>query len=251
VRRALFGIITLGALVLSGEAAAQDKNACIRALDHAQQLQGDLKLSSARAEYVTCTSTSCPAAIREDCARLLVEVDGAMPTVVLAAVDASGTDIADARAAIDGGPLAALDGRATSLDPGSHVVRFERAGEAPVTVNVLARQGEKNRRVAATFPGSTKPAPKPKDEEHGERAPAPIVPIIIAGVSVIALGSALAMRLSIDSDVDDLRGSCAPSCAAAERDGLSSRLVVANVTFGVGIGALVAAAASWILTARR
>ena len=49
---------------------------------------------------------------------------------------------------------------------------------------------------------------------------------------------------------DQLRESCAPSCSAADRDALSSKLVVANVTFGVGIVALVAAATTWVLTAR-
>ncbi len=235
-------------LALGGSAHAQDKNACIRALDRAQQLQGDLKLSAARAEYVTCTSTSCPAAIREDCARLLVDVENAMPSVVLAAVDEAGIDVGDVRASIDGAPPIALDGRATSLDPGTHVIRFEKKGEPPVSVNVVARQGEKNRRIAATF--KKKPVEAPKAGEGELRRPAPIVPIILAGVGAVALGTALVMRLSIDSEVDRLRESCAPSCSAADRDALSSQLAVANVTFGVGLVALAAAATTWVLTAR-
>ena len=236
-------------LAFATRAHAQDKNACIRALDHAQQLQGDLKLSAARAEYVTCTSTSCPAAIREDCARLLVEVDNAMPSVVLAAVDEAGIDVADVRASIDGAAPLSLDGRATPLDPGSHVVRFEKTGAQPITVNVVAKQGEKNRRIAATFKMKASEPVKSPDDDRRAR-PAPIVPIILAGVGAVALGTALVMRVSIDSEVDRLRDSCAPSCTAADRDALSSQLVVANVTFGVGLIALAAAATTWVLTAR-
>jgi hypothetical protein len=242
----------------------------VQSLDDAQRLRSQKKLTNARAELVKCASEACPVVVREDCARSLIEVDGAIPTIVLSATGDSGEDVTDARVYIDGAfTLDKLDGRARALDPGTHTFKFERSGREPVSLTLLILEGEKNRQVVAKFKSDAPPppsasassAPPPSASVFtppppassavpAEHAPIPIIPIVLAGVGAAALGSALYFRLRADADADNLRGSCAPACDPSERDALSNKLVVANVSFGIGLGALAAAAVTWVLTSK-
>jgi hypothetical protein len=143
-----------------------------------------------------------------------------------------------------------LDGHAFPLDPGAHVVRFERASGTARVIDMplVVRQGEKNRLVSVTFTPALA-----KDEEskpEGTR-PFPILPVAFAATGVVALGGGLVLRLRADSDADDLRHSCAPSCDPAERNALSDKLVLANVALGIGLGALALSAATWIFAPSR
>lgn len=248
-------VATLAATtVLSTTAGARDRAAvpvapeasklkaeCVAALDHAQSLQSALELRGARASYLACSAPSCPGLVREDCARSLVALDAAIPTVVFSA-RADDHDVTDARVLLDGEAISsALDGRAVALDPGAHVVRFERAGGGVFETKLIARQGEKNRAVAATFLAS-----KPRVMPHKESGRVPVLPILLGGTGLLALGGSLYVRLGADADADAMRSSCAPSCDQSSRDALSDKLVVANVALGVGIGALALAAATWL-----
>lgn len=289
MRRALASIPwsplgALAVLVVAPVAAAQpapapsaspasppDKAACVRALDDAQRLRSQKRLTQARTELVTCASEACPVVVREDCARSLIEVDAAIPTVVLSATGAPGEDVTDAKVSIDGVVVQEkLDGRARALDPGTHVFRFERAGREPWSVTLLVLEGEKNRTIVAKLgdgsgaapagsgpapsssasPGPLALAPVPVPPEGRERAPIPVIPVVLAGVGAAALGSALYFRLRADGDADDLRATCAPTCDPSQRDALSEKLVIANVSLGLGVGALAAAAVTWVLSSR-
>jgi hypothetical protein len=224
---------------------AAPKAECVGQLDRAQSLQTARKLREARASYVSCSAVACPELVREDCSRSLVELDATIPTVVFSA-RADGHDVTDARVLLDGEAVAsALDGHAVALDPGSHVVRFERSGGGVSEVRLVAREGEKNRAVSAAFVTST-PAEKPKLETGRF----PVLPVVLGGTGLLALGGSFYVRLNADSQADHLRNTCAPSCDQSSRDALSDKLVVANVALGVGIGFLALAAADWLFDPR-
>lgn len=229
--------------------ASSAKAACVESLDKAQSQQGARKLRDARSSYMTCSSEMCPAVVREDCARSLVDLEAAMPTAVFAAT-LDGADVDDVRVVLDGDTVAEkLDGRAIAIDPGAHVARFVRDGRPTVEVKFTAREGEKNRQVSAAFgavPGAKPVAPI--KTENGKRFP--IFPAVLAGAGTIALGSALALRLSADSTADDMRKSCAPTCDQGARDSLSDKLVMSNVSLAVGVGAIAAAAIVWLVDSR-
>ena len=228
-------------------AAAAPKAECVGQLDRAQSLQSARKLRDARASYLACSAAACPELVREDCSKSLVDLDGTIPTVVFSARGEHGHDVTDARVLLDGEAVAsALDGHAVALDPGAHVVRFERAGGGVSEVRLVAREGEKNRAVSAAFVSST-PAPEKPKAESGRF---PILPVVLGGTGLLALGGSLYVRLNADSQADQLRGSCAPSCDQSSRDALSDKLVVANVALGVGIGFLALAAADWLFDPR-
>jgi len=258
--RSLASALAAAVLLASATAGADDtaapvesttaapKAECISHLDRAQSLQTARKLREARTSYLACSAAACPEVLREDCSRSLVELDGAIPTVVFSA-RADGHDVTDARVLLDGEAVSsALDGHAVALDPGTHVVRFERTGGGGSEMRIVAREGEKNRAVSATFMTST-PAPAPEAPKV-ESGRFPLLPVILGGTGLLALGGSFYVRLNADSDADHLRNSCAPSCDQSSRDALSDKLVVANVALGVGIGAIALAAATWLFDPR-
>jgi hypothetical protein len=239
------------ALLASASAGAQDgaplsKGECVGELDRAQSMQTTHKLREARTSYLSCAAPSCPALVREDCTRSLVEIERAMPTVVFSA-RADGRDVTDARVLLDGEAIAsALDGHSVTLDPGSHVARFERTGGGVFEIKLVAREGEKSRPVSATFVSTTTVPEKPK----AESGRFPVLPVILGGTGLLAIGGSFYLRLNANADADRLHNSCAPSCDQSSRDALSDKLVVANVALGVGIGAITLAAATWLFDPR-
>jgi len=223
-----------------------DKAECVAALDRAQSMQSARKLRAARASYLACSAAACPELVREDCTRSLVDLDASMPTVTFSARE-GGHDVADARVLLDGEAVAsALDGHAVAVDPGSHVARFERAGGGAVEIKLVAREGEKNRAVTATF-ASAPPAERAPKTESGRF---PVLPAVLGGAGLLAIGGSFYVRLNADADADEMRRTCAPACNASARDALSDQLVVANVALGVGVGALALAAATWLFDPR-
>jgi hypothetical protein len=229
-------------------AIAAKKAECVAALDKAQASKASRKLVDARANYVTCSHEACPDMIREDCSKGLREVDESIPSITLAAT-IDGKDAPDAKVSVDGEPIdGGLDGRSIPLDPGSHVVRFERPGSPPQEQKIVAREGQKNQLITGVFPG-TRPAGGKITTEGGTKVP--IVPLAFAGVGAIGLGTAFVMHLGMTSRANELGDRCAPRCSQSDRDDLSDRLVLRNVAFGIGIGALVVAAVTYVVTMRR
>jgi hypothetical protein len=90
----------------------------------------------------------------------------AIPTVVFVAKDATGLELSAVKVSVDGEVVAEhLDGTAVPLDPGSHQLTFEAAGQTPVTRTIILHEGEKDRHEvlvvgsAAPLPAAPTPAP--------------------------------------------------------------------------------------------
>jgi hypothetical protein len=247
----LLGVVAAPAAAApTAPAPAKDTSAskaCIAELDKAQVSRANRKLVDARASYVACSHETCPEMLRDDCSKGLREVDEALPTLVLSA-SLEGSDATDAKVILDGERLTTgLDGRAITVDPGPHTVRFERQGSGPVELKFVAKEGEKNRLVTGTFMSFHTEGAKVKGE--GQRFP--IVPVTFAGIGAIALGGAAIMHLTMTDRANELGRECAPTCPQSDRDALSDRLVLRNVTIGVGLGALAVAAVTYVVGLRR
>lgn len=244
----LFASTAASAPPKTDPAVAAKKAECVAALDKAQASKAGRKLVDARASYVTCSHEACPDMIREDCAKGLREVDESLPSVTFAAT-LDGKDAPNAKVSLDGEVIAGgLDGRSIPLDPGSHVVRFERPGSPAQELRIVAREGQKNQLITGVFPG-TRPIGPAGGTEGSPKLP--IVPLAFAGTGVVALGAAFVMHLTMTSKANDLGNTCAPECSQSDRDDLSDRLVLRNVALGVGIGALVVAAVTYVVAGRR
>jgi hypothetical protein len=234
----------LAALSLATQTAwadrAEDKQTCIAAYEKAQHLRNDAKLRAAREQLLVCSRPECPALVRQDCSQWMTEVNAALPSVVIAGRDTQGHDVLAVRVSIDGAVVVEqLDGKPINVDPGVHKFRYETSGMPAVDEQVLVREGERNRPLTVTFtsPNATKPDPiKPPGDDGGADKPSsPVLPVVLIGVGVVALGAALFFDLKANGDARTLRDVCAPNCRQDDVDGVQTKYVAAGVSLGIGI----------------
>jgi hypothetical protein len=280
VRAARLALASL-VLLVAGEtrAAADDKEVCIRAVEHAQVVRLDGKLREAREGFVTCARAVCPEAIRQDCTRWVTDVDASLPSVVFEAVWADGHDATGMHVFLDGKPLAdAEPGRAVVLDPGEHTFRFEVAGATPVETRNVIREGEKNRVIRATFtpvapqpappaaqaepppPPSPAPATAPAPAnlwqpippaEQPARRPIPIAAYVLGGVALASFGAFAYLGLDGTGRLDAMRSGpnqCAPTCDPGKVSSARNEILAGDILGFAGLAA--AGIATWLVLAR-
>jgi hypothetical protein len=233
-------------------ALAQRRDECVAAFDRAQALRAQGQLRAARASFVICASDSCPAPLRKDCAQGLSAIDTDLPTVVLGARDAAGHDIVPSAVYVDDELVPAADGRATTYDPGQHVIRFEHPPDAPVTEHVILRVGEHNREILATFQASPPAAAPPTPTASAPTSPeAPVAPppekhstrptgwiLALTGIGALGIGSFAYFAATGYSAKQQLEGSCAPACNDDDVNRVRYRYIAADASLGVGLIAL-------------
>lgn len=145
-----------------------------------------------------------------------------------------------------------LDGNRIEIDPGERTLRFERGSEPPIAKRILAREGEHNRPIDVVLGEPEKPAPKPlKPEQPAKvtRHDTPIVPIVLAGVGLVGIGGFAFFAGTGKSDLDDLRSTCAPVCKQSDVDAAEQKILIGNISLGVGIVALGVAAVLFLTQA--
>jgi hypothetical protein len=251
--RARVALLALPLLFASARASGADAPAtqCESAYEKAQLLRQRGKLLAARDQALACAREQCPEVARKDCARWADEIGHEIPSVVVVVRDETDHDVPGHRLLVDGAPHAEMSsGRAFDLDPGAHVFRVERANGPAVEQSFTVYQGERDRLLRIVSPSApvaapptttpiatTSPAPSPR-AEHRSYAPAAIV----TGVAVASFGVSAFLGLTGRHDLSELRSSCAPTCSDAQVDPVRTRLMVSDVTLGVGlVGATVAA----------
>jgi hypothetical protein len=245
-------VVVAAALGLSSVASADDeKAACVRASEQGQRLRDEGKLTKARDAFITCARSVCPAVVKKDCDGWLSDIEQSIPSVVVSAQDPGGGDVTAARVLVDGQLLAEkLDGRPLMVDPGEHTFRYEYPGAPPVEEKVVILTGQHNRVLKVKFggpssavtpppPSATATAPPPPPVETSR--PAPPAVFVLGGVGLAALASFAYFGASGRSDISDLRSTCAPYCAQDQLDSAKKKLLVADISLGVGVVALGAA----------
>jgi hypothetical protein len=221
-------------LLSARAAAAEGGEECMSAAESAQTHRRAGKLLQARSELLACAKTSCPRVVRDDCTRWLAQVDEVVPTVVLQA-RANGRDVTDVRVLVDGQLVATqLDGRETMIDPGPHVLRFERDGKLAEERVVIA-ESQKARLLGVTF--SEQAAP-----ESQKTRPVPAATWIFGAIGVVGLGASayfFGEAISFNAKLNDLH--CAPRCDPDDGDTLRRLTALGWISLGVGAASLVTA----------
>jgi hypothetical protein len=227
---------------------------CPSSSEEGQRLRDKNKYSDARAMFRACSQPSCPAIVRKDCTKWLSEIDETQPSIVIAAQDATGADLSAVKVLLDDRQVATkADGSSIVVDPGEHSLRVEAPGHAPLTQRLIVRVSEKNRLVRVVFQDGAQAAapvavgpPRASTETSAPSSSSSsgslVLPLVLTGVGVLALGSFGYFGVTSKSDLSKLRTDCAPYCAGAQLDDVKSRMLIADVSLGVGIVALGVAA---------
>jgi hypothetical protein len=216
-------------------AAPSAGDTCVMAYEQAQQNQRARRLLQARADLQLCQRV-CPSMLTLDCDRWLGEVTGAIPTVILYAMDPQGRSLSAVRVLLDGAPLVeSLDGAQVEVDPGEHTFTFEDRRGSRTETRVAVNASERAQTISVRL----------DDIAPGPLGNPPTASWVLGGVALgaLAIGGVLAIKGHVDRG--DLESSCAPSCSEDDVDTVRTEWAVAGVAAGVGAAAGIAALVVW------
>jgi hypothetical protein len=252
--------ITARAASASPEASEGDKPAgptkdqCADANEAAQTLRAASKLRSAIDQLTVCVSKSCPAPVRDDCARRLDDAQKALPTVVFDVHTAAGADVTAVTVKMDETVLTTtLDGSAIAVDPGQHTFSFAADGLPAIDKPVLIREGVRAQHVRMILGGTVAPpvfvTAEPPRANHSSMRVASYVAfgVGVAGLAMTAVFGLLALgdRASLNNCAAS--GACPPSDRSA-LSGLHSNGELSDIGTGVGLAGLAVGTVLFILS---
>jgi len=241
------GVALVAAIVpVSVHAAPPDaarKAECVAAFEEGQEQEKAGKVVEARRKFVACTAEDCPGVVRDECAKLLANVEASTPTIVPALRDARGNDVAEAEVWLDGAQIAkSLDGKPIPVNPGPHALKFVVPNHAPIEQQLVVRVGERNRMITAEIGAETSgetdtpPVNDPGGGVSGKRVAA----YALGGVGLVSLGVFAYLGLTGKSELAALQDGCGKthSCATEDVDAVKGELIGADVALGVGIASV-------------
>ncbi|MGH7297845.1 MAG: hypothetical protein ACRELB_23095, partial [Polyangiaceae bacterium] len=214
---------------LPATALADEKQACMDAYEHGQELRQQGKLREAREQMLACARDRCPALAQQDCSRWLGELEEAIPSIIQLARDRNEQDLVDVHVLVDGAPLTDhLDGKPLPIDPGEHTLRFERSGDRAVEQTVVVAAGEKNRIVSVVLaPAALVPSPPgPSAASNGPSAWS----FVLAAAGLAAAGTSTYFEIKGLGDRQHLFETCAGRCASSAVDSAYDELRVGDVS---------------------
>jgi hypothetical protein len=253
-----FRLLVSVMVTFSANPAVADVIACTRAHSTGQREALAGKLKNAEQLFASCGAMEdCPRPIRDECVELFREVERNIPTVILTATDETGKDSTNVRVYADEKILPdGLGGRAISFDPGLHRFKFLFTNDEVVKIEVLVREGEKNRVVSVRQPSKKNEDYDAIATEKNTRVSQPIssLPIgfwVTAGVSAasfVSFGVFGLMGYSAQSTLEE----CSPNCATNRQhdfDVMRRDYLIADIS--VVVAALTAGTATWLYLSSR
>ena len=209
---------------------SEELNACIEHFEKGQDDLSSVLLRSADENFVACSRAECPAEIQSECRANLSEVRRRMPTISLRARDENDEDVQAVRVYVDNVLLTdGIGGRALSIDPGSHQLRWEVDGYRSDAMAIVVREGEKERFVDVRLrrdedgedPSFSAPA---ADSGWGNRENA----YLFGGIEAASFIGFAILGFNVDSRERDMESSCAPNCPEGEVNDLNRDAWIAN-----------------------
>jgi hypothetical protein len=240
-------------------ARADDKTECIHAASRGQALRDDHKLVEARALFRVCARQVCPGVVRRDCAGWLDAAERAVPTVVITARRADGTDVVDVAVRVDGAPLVTkLDGQSVPVNPGPHAFHFEMPDGTSVDRQIVIKEGMQDQSVGVLFPAlpaasaAASPAPTPGESTTSavtpSSSPLPTIGLVVGAFGLAGLGAGGLLGLLALDDKNKARCDTSGYCDPGYLGDAHTMATASTTAFAIG-GALVATGAALILFA--
>ena len=219
------------------EASTEQIEHCVSEHDSARQLRLEEHWLDARAAMTACASDRCPLAISADCRGWLDELNRALPTLLVLVERADGLPVRPVGVELDGEPVQLPDPPApVELVPGAHRLRVTFAGQPAINRDITLLQGEKNHveRILLELPPARALGPHPDTTPRSER-PVPAATYLLSAGALAAFAGSTAWLVSALRERSDARAYCAPTCDPSVRKSIERRLVLADVSGGVGI----------------
>ena len=216
-----------------------------------------------RQRMLVCAQPTCHIVISRDCTKWVTEVEELIPSILVSVRTSAGKDIGDHELVIDGQQLDPSAGTSPILvDPGRHTIRYSASGFVPYEDTIVMSVGDRNRMVRIVLRAVNEPvsasgsgaagAPDSRISASTE-AHSAVLPLVLAGVSVAALGASAYFYFTGVGDAKKMQESpptgCKPNCVQSDVDAARTKILIGNIGFGVGVVA--AGAALWTFLASR
>lgn len=241
-RMRLWSLAVLAVLWLTpGALWAQDE--CHGQLREARELKYAGKLLLARPLAVACAeSPGCEPATQHGCRQLVASLSDQIPSLVFSIRDEHGFETDQVSLYIDGElRVQSLPNTPIELDPGTHELRAELRSGASRSLRVVLATGEQLRRVSLTFEA-------PKAPVMARAAGSPRWLTLSLGTLALASAGSFAYFASDGrARVRELEAGCAPRCEPGPVSDMRRAMLVADVSWIVGV--LAAGGATWSLLA--
>jgi len=174
-------VLSLGSPAFGAQPTVQQ---CLEASDDSLELETQGQLLATRDALQVCASLTCPAEVRDECARRLALVQENIPSLLCEVRDESGRLRHDARVTVDARSPAVPAAELIELEPGTHVLTARAPGLVAVTQRVALSARDKERSVRFVLRNAT--APRPLRSFPPRRAAA----LVVGGVGAAALATA-------------------------------------------------------------
>jgi hypothetical protein len=231
-RAVAFVAASLASLQGARTARADETSTCMAAHEHGQEVRLANHWVEAQRLFLECAQASCPALVVRDCTQWELELRARIPTVVVSAKRADGSDVGEVSLTVDGAPVGpGLPTVAISLDPGEHVLRFEHPGWPAVQTRVTLRDGEHDRPVDVRLEPPANPAPL-----AAPSAGAPVGAYVATGVGAAAAIASVVFLVVGKVDEHNLAASTcgqAGTCQESQVSPIRTDYVVSGITAGV------------------
>jgi hypothetical protein len=240
-------LLALASLVHAAPAAAEPtKQQCVDVNEQAQGLRQRGSLRTARLMLALCVDPACPGPVRQDCADRMAELDRAMPTVAFEIAARDGYDVSHVSLRVDGELESShLDGAAVAIDPGEHTLQFVAVEGPEHEETIVAREGEKDRRVRVLLESTRVPQPQ---RVIGEG----LVGVGIGGLilgTVLGIVAKVTYDAALSSQCHGNAGTCSPG-GVSQASTAHAEALGSTFAFVAGPALIVGGGVLW-LTARR
>jgi len=238
------GFLWLVTAICATSPALADAKRCVAQNNDGVQKRDEHQLLAARTAYRACVAErECPELVRAECDAALAEMKTAIPTLLVAVLDAQHHDLAGATLTLDGKPVP-LDGSALEVDPGAHEL-VAQSGELSAHLQVIAIESDLNRRVEIVLAQPHADPPPvhtlPPRVESRSLVPA----YVLGGVAVVGAASFSYFALSGHAEMGPL-DRCKPYCNPDDVRSVRTKYLLADISLGVSLLAL-AGAGYWLL----
>jgi hypothetical protein len=188
----------------------EEQHACVAAYKTAKSHEKAGELRAARELLVQCAKPACNEFLRQECTTTYNRLESDIPSVIPVVTTEAGEPYTLADVRMDGELLTSkLDGKALSVDPGTHEFSFSTGSDVFASRKLLVSQGQRNLRVAVKIrSGGAKSeavSDKPPAENIPEAAPTGVASAGVAagdtgGTDAEAAGRKVAQASDDDDD---------------------------------------------------